>query len=117
MPRAATCRHFSTRQDKNWRYLPRSFNQGDRAYLDPDHPSNDVPQLRWRQFRRRLQELPEPLGKLGRACRPTSGDAMALFGCAPKRPLDYLGSAGLVWAINGGRVRGHWATWPCRRVA
>jgi hypothetical protein len=50
MPRAATCRHFSTRQDKNWRYLPRSFNQGDRAYLDPDHPSNDVPQLRWRQF-------------------------------------------------------------------
>jgi hypothetical protein len=29
---------------------------------------------------------------------------MALFGCAPKRPLDYLGSAGLVWAINGGRL-------------
>jgi hypothetical protein len=24
--------------------------------------------------------------------------------CAPKRPLDYLGSAGLVWAINGGRL-------------
>ena len=31
-------------------------------------------------------------------------DAMALFGCAPKRPLDYLGSAGLLWAINGGRL-------------
>jgi hypothetical protein len=29
---------------------------------------------------------------------------MALFGCAPKRPLDYSGSAGLVWAINGGRL-------------
>ena len=29
---------------------------------------------------------------------------MALFGCAPKRPLDYLGSAGLLWAINGGRL-------------
>ena len=28
-------------------------------------------------------------------------DAMALFGCAPKRPLDYSGSAGLLWAING----------------
>jgi hypothetical protein len=27
-------------------------------------------------------------------------DAMALFGCAPKRPLDYSGSAGLVWAIT-----------------
>ena len=23
---------------------------------------------------------------------------------APKRPLDYLGSAGLLWAINGGRL-------------
>jgi hypothetical protein len=29
---------------------------------------------------------------------------MALFGCAPKRPLDYSGSAGLLWAINGGRL-------------
>jgi hypothetical protein len=29
---------------------------------------------------------------------------MALFGCAPKRPLDHLGSAGLLWAINGGRL-------------
>ena len=31
-------------------------------------------------------------------------DAMALFGCASNRPLDYFGSAGLVWAINGGRL-------------
>jgi hypothetical protein len=39
-------------------------------------------------------------------------DAMALFGCAPKRPLDYFGSAGLLWAINGGRLvelRRDWA--------
>jgi hypothetical protein len=31
-------------------------------------------------------------------------DAMALFGCAPHRPLDYSGSAGLLWAMNGGRL-------------
>ena len=31
-------------------------------------------------------------------------DAMALFGCAPRRPLDYSGSAGLLWAMNGGRL-------------
>jgi hypothetical protein len=31
-------------------------------------------------------------------------DAMAFFGCAPNRPLDYFGSAGLLWAINGGRL-------------
>src|SRR6266403_1635076 len=29
---------------------------------------------------------------------------MALFGCAPKRPLDYSGRAGLIWAMNGGRL-------------
>jgi hypothetical protein len=29
---------------------------------------------------------------------------MALFGCAPKRPLDYSGSAGLLWTMNGGRL-------------
>jgi hypothetical protein len=33
-----------------------------------------------------------------------AGGTMALFGCAPKRPLDYSGSAGLLWAINGGRL-------------
>ena len=29
---------------------------------------------------------------------------MSLFGCAPRRPLDYSGSAGLLWALNGGRL-------------
>jgi hypothetical protein len=31
-------------------------------------------------------------------------DAIALFGCAPTRPLDYSASAGLLWAMNGGRL-------------
>jgi hypothetical protein len=39
-------------------------------------------------------------------------DAMALFGCAPKRPLDYSGSAGLLWAINGGRLVELHRDWP-----
>jgi hypothetical protein len=41
---------------------------------------------------------------------------MALFGCAPKRPLAYLGSAGLLWAINGGRLlelHRDWAVIAC----
>src|SRR5262249_28043449 len=29
---------------------------------------------------------------------------IALFGCAPRRPLDYSASAGLLWAMNGGRL-------------
>ena len=31
-------------------------------------------------------------------------DGMSLFGCAPRRPLDYSASAGLLWAMNGGRL-------------
>jgi hypothetical protein len=44
-------------------------------------------------------------------------DCMTLFGCAPKRPLDYSGSAGLLWAINGGRLvelHRDWAVKTCR---
>jgi hypothetical protein len=31
-------------------------------------------------------------------------DAVALFGCRRNHPLSYLGSAGLLWALNGGRL-------------
>ena len=31
-------------------------------------------------------------------------DAIGLFGCAARRPLDYSASAGLLWAMNGGRL-------------
>jgi hypothetical protein len=31
-------------------------------------------------------------------------DAMTLFGCCRHRPLDRPGGAGLLWAINGGRL-------------
>ena len=41
---------------------------------------------------------------------------MALFGCAPKRPLDYSGSAGLLWAINGGPVHGSQRTFYRRNA-
>ena len=47
--------------------------------------------------------MSSPESLAGRASR-LGWDAMALFGCAPKRPLEYSGSAGLLWAINGGRL-------------
>jgi hypothetical protein len=28
----------------------------------------------------------------------------ALFGCKPSYPLSYLGEAGLLWHVNGGRI-------------
>jgi hypothetical protein len=74
------------------------------AYLDPDRPPNDVPRHRWRQF---VDDCKNFLGLPEKWANRAAGlgwDAMALFGCAPKRPLDYLGSAGLLWAINGGRL-------------
>jgi hypothetical protein len=74
------------------------------ACLHPDRPPNDVPRPRWRQFVddcKSFLSSPEKWAELGAGL---GWDAMALFGCAPKRPLDYLGSAGLLWAINGGRL-------------
>jgi hypothetical protein len=65
------------------------------ACLDPD-----VPRHRWRQF---VGDCSSP-EKWAERAAGLGWDAMALFGCAPKRPLDYLGSAGLLWAINGGRL-------------
>ena len=74
------------------------------AYLDPDHPPNDVPRHRWRQFVGDCKNFLSSSENWANRATRLGWDAMALFGCAPKRPLDYLGSAGLVWAINGGRL-------------
>ena len=81
------------------------------ACLDDRNPPSDVPRHRWRQFVedcRAFLNSPEWASKAARL----GWDAMTLFGCAPKRPLDYLGSAGLLWAINGARLaelHGNWA--------
>ena len=74
------------------------------ACLDPDRPPNDVPRHRWRQFVDDCKNFLSPSENWAERAARLGWDAMALFGCAPKRPLDYLGSAGLVWAINGGRL-------------
>ena len=74
------------------------------ARLDSDRPPNDVPRHRWRQFVEDCNKFLSPSENWAERAARLGWDAMALFGCAPKRPLDYLGSAGLVWAINGGRL-------------
>jgi hypothetical protein len=84
------------------------------AYLDPDRPPNDVPRHRWRQFVDDCNNFLRSSEHWADRAAQLSWDAMALFGCAPKRPLDYLGSAGLLWAINGGRLlelHRDWAYW------
>jgi hypothetical protein len=74
------------------------------ARLDPDRPPSDVPRHRWRQFVEDCNKFLRPSENWAERAAGLGWDAMALFGCAPKRPLDYLGSAGLLWSINGGRL-------------
>jgi hypothetical protein len=74
------------------------------AYLDPDRPPNDVPRHRWRQFVDDCKNFLSSSEHWADRAAQLGWDATALFGCAPKRPLDYLGSAGLLWAIKGGRL-------------
>jgi hypothetical protein len=74
------------------------------ACLHPDRPPNDVPRPRWRQFVGDCRNFLSPSENWAERAARLGWDAMALFGCAPKRPLDYLGSAGLLWAIDGGRL-------------
>jgi hypothetical protein len=73
------------------------------ACLHPDRPPNDVPRHRWRQFVDDCKNFLSSSHWADRAAQ-LGWDAMALFGCASKRPLDYSGSAGLLWAIKGGRL-------------
>ena len=72
------------------------------ASLDDRDPPSDVPRHRWRQF---VDDCKHFVASdwAGRAAQ-LGWNAMSLFGCAPKRPLDYSGSAGLLWALNGGSL-------------
>jgi hypothetical protein len=61
-----------------------------------------VPLIRWRQF---LGDCHVFLSASWAERAATLGwDALALFGCHRTRPLEHLGSAGLLWAINGGKL-------------
>jgi hypothetical protein len=44
-------------------------------------------------------------------------DTYALFGCGPTHPLAHLGSAGLLWTINGGRIVELHREWAVVEVA
>jgi hypothetical protein len=72
------------------------------ASLDDRDPPSEVPRHRWRLF---VDDCKRFVASdwAGRAAQ-LGWNAMSLFGCAPKRPLDYSGSAGLLWALNGGRL-------------
>jgi hypothetical protein len=74
------------------------------AILDPNRAVAGIPPLRWRQFIDDCKKFLDPAE--GRAQRAFQMDwsTFDLFGCHPSQPLAHLGVAGLLWAVNGGRV-------------
>ena len=60
----------------------------------------------------RLSQLPELIRNWAERAAALGWSALALFGCHRTRPLEHLGSAGLLWVINGGNLvelRRDWA--------
>jgi hypothetical protein len=74
------------------------------AILDPNRPAVGIPPLRWRQFIRDCEEFLDPAKGWAEGAYEKGWCAFDLFGCHPSQPLAYLGIAGLLWTVNGGRV-------------
>jgi hypothetical protein len=85
------------------RRIPSEWVEGI-SCLNPERPPADVPRHRWRQFVNNCKNFLSPSESWAEQAARLGWDTMALFGCAPRRPLDYSGSAGLLWAVNGGRL-------------
>jgi Type I restriction modification DNA specificity domain len=91
------------RADVRARRIPSSWIDGV-ARLDHHRPLTDIPPHRWRQF---LSDCNNFLigdeNWAGRAAE-LGWNTATLFGCRRARPLDHPGGAGLLWAIQGGRL-------------
>src|SRR3984893_9820538 len=89
--------------DVRARRIPSSWIDGV-ARLDHHRPLTDIPPHRWRQFLSDCNNfLTAGENWAGRAAE-LGWNAATLFGCRRARPLDHPGGAGLLWAINGGRL-------------
>jgi hypothetical protein len=74
------------------------------ARLSQRGPPPDIPPHRWRQFLTDCTKFLASPGEWAERAAALGWDAVALFGCRRHRPLVHRGSAGLFWAINGGRL-------------
>src|SRR5215468_2622040 len=72
--------------------------------LNDYRPPTDIPRHRWRQFVSDCQSFLNSSENWAERAAELSWDARALFGCHRNYPLMHLGSAGLLWAINGGKL-------------
>src|ERR1700732_3422167 len=89
--------------DVRARRIPSRWIDGG-ARLDHHRPHTDIPPHRWRQFLSDCNNfLTGGENWAGRAAE-LGWNAATLFGCHRARPLAHPGGAGLLWAINGGRL-------------
>ena len=83
--------------------VPLDWIEGVAALDHRRHPS-DVPSHRWRQFLADCKNFLTANENWAERAAIFGWDALALFGCRRNRPLEHLGSAGLLWVINGGKL-------------
>jgi hypothetical protein len=74
------------------------------ARLDYHCPFSDIPAHRWRQFLSDCNNFLSSDENWAERAAQLGWDAPALFGCRPGHALSQLGSSGLMWVINGGRL-------------
>jgi hypothetical protein len=63
-----------------------------------------VPPIRWQLFLGDCHSFLSSSGNWAERAAALGWSALALFGCHRTRPLEHLGSAGLLWAVNGGKL-------------
>jgi hypothetical protein len=81
------------------------------ARLQSHQVPRDVPAHRWRQFISDCHKFLLAKENWAERAAGHGWNDLELFGCC-RRPLERLGNAGLLWAINGGRLvelRRDWA--------
>jgi hypothetical protein len=72
--------------------------------LDYVRSPSAVPPIRWHLFLADCHKFLNSSENWAERAARLGWDAPALFGCHCTRPLEHLGSAGLLWAINGGKL-------------
>jgi hypothetical protein len=90
--------------------IPREWVHG-AARLEQHRPPPDIPRHRWTQFVEDCHAFLRSEALVHRAAQ-LGWRTIELFGCKPNYPLSYLGEAGLLWHVNGGRIvelHRHWA--------
>jgi hypothetical protein len=85
------------------RRIPRQWIDGV-LNLDYSRPPTGVPLIRWRQLINDCHKFLAAEENWAERAAVLGWDAFALFGCHRIRPLDHLGRAGLLWAVNGGKL-------------